>query len=75
MFARLPNANPKDVVKALERAGFYLQRQQGSHATFRHPVTHHTTVVPMHTGDIARWLLKKIIKQAGLSEDQFHDLL
>ena len=33
------------------------------------------TTVPMHPGDLPRWLLKKIIKDAGLSEDQFRSLL
>jgi predicted RNA binding protein YcfA (HicA-like mRNA interferase family) len=75
MLARLPGARPREVVKALERTGFLFDRQQGSHATYRNPVTKHTTVVPMHSKELPRWLLKKIIKEAGLTEDEFRTLL
>ena len=75
MLARLPGARAKEVIKALERAGFLFDRQQGSHATYRHPQTKRTTVVPVHSKELPRWLLKKIIKDAGLSEDQFRDVL
>jgi mRNA interferase HicA len=52
-----------------------FDRQQGSHATYRHPQTKRTTVVPMHSKELPRWLLKKIIKEAGLTEDEFRELL
>ena len=66
--ARLPNVRAKEIIKALEQAGFELQRQKASHVSLCHPVTDRTTVVPMHAGEFPRWLLKKIIKDAGLSE-------
>ena len=75
MLARLPGARAKEVIKALERAGFLFERQQGSHATYRHPQTKRTTVVPVHSKELPRWLLKKIIKEAGLTEDQFREML
>jgi predicted RNA binding protein YcfA (HicA-like mRNA interferase family) len=75
MSPRLPNVTASDIVRALERAGFVFQRQKGSHATFRHPETTRTTVVPMHNGDVKRPLLKLILQQAGLAEDEFRDLL
>jgi len=75
MLARLPGGWAKDVVKALERAGFLFDRQQGSHAIYRHPGTKRTTVVPMHSKELPRWLLKKIIKEAGLTVDEFRSLL
>jgi len=31
--------------------------------------------VPIHTKELPRWLLKKIIKEAGLTEDEFRKLL
>ena len=75
MRARLPGARAREVAKALERAGFLFDRQQGSHATYRHPQTKRTTVVPMHSKELPRWLLKKIIKEAGLTEDEFRELM
>ena len=65
----------KEIIKALEKAGFDIERQKGGHVSLRNPDTQRTTVVPVHTGEFPRWLLKKIIKDAGLSEDQFRELL
>jgi mRNA interferase HicA len=71
MLARLPGARAKEIVKALERAGFLFQ--QGSRAFYRHPQTRRTTVVPMHSKELPRWRLKKISKEAGLTEDEFRN--
>jgi predicted RNA binding protein YcfA (HicA-like mRNA interferase family) len=72
MLARLPGARAKEVIRALQRAGFVLERQNStSHALLRHPVSARTTIVPIHSKELPRWLLKKIIKDAGLSEDEF----
>ena len=73
--SRLPNLTPREVVKALERGGFRQMDQNGSHLAFFHPVSRAKTTVPMHPGDLPRWLMKKIIKQAGLTEDEFRELL
>lgn len=73
--ARLPNLRAKQIIKALEKTGFVFERQKGSHVTLRHPETKHTTVVPVHTTEFPRPLLKLILKQAGLSEDEFRRLL
>ena len=75
MAERLPTVTAKDAIRALERAGFAFQRQRGSHATLRHPGTRRTIVVPMHGGDLKRPLLKIILQQAGLSEEEFRTLL
>ena len=75
MLARLPNAHAKNVVKALERAGFLFDHQTGSHAYYRHPITRNATTVPVHSKELPRWLLKKIIRQAGLTEDEFRAFL
>jgi predicted RNA binding protein YcfA (HicA-like mRNA interferase family) len=72
MLARLPGARAKEVIHALQRAGFVAEPQKAtSHLVLRHPLTRRTTSVPIHSAELPRWLLKKIIKDAGLSEDQF----
>jgi len=73
--SRLPSLTAKEVVRALKKAGFEEERQRGSHLRMGHPGTNRITVVPMHLGDIHRSLLKEIIKQAGLSEDEFREVL
>ena len=75
MLARLPGVRAKQIISALEKAGFLVERQKGSHASMRNPDTERTTVVPVHSSELPRWLLKKIIKDAGLSESEFRDLL
>jgi predicted RNA binding protein YcfA (HicA-like mRNA interferase family) len=76
MLARLPGARAKEVIRALERAGFVAEPQKAtSHVFLRHPVTKRTTSVPVHSKELPRWLLKKIIKDAGLDEQQFRSLL
>jgi predicted RNA binding protein YcfA (HicA-like mRNA interferase family) len=59
------------VIKALEKIGFSVIRQRGSHAFLRHP-DGRTTVVPIHPGEkIGRGLLRKIIKDAKLTREEF----
>jgi len=74
---RLPVLKPKEVIAALLRAGFYVQRQKGSHARLLHrtkPELHVT--VPIHSKDIPPTLLKyRILKQANLSDEEFLELL
>ena len=72
---RLPTLHVKKLVKALLKAGFVEESQKGSHRLFFNPTTRRQTVVPDHGEDIKRGLMKKILKQAGLDEDDFRDLL
>ncbi len=76
MLARLPGARAKEVIRALERAGFRAEPQKAtSHLLLRHPQTKRTTTVPIHSDELPRWLLKKIIKDAGLTEHEFRTFL
>lgn len=72
---RLPTLNARKIIQALERAGFVFDRHAGSHYILRHPVTRRTTGVPIHGKDVKRNLMKEILQQAGLTEDQFRNLL
>jgi predicted RNA binding protein YcfA (HicA-like mRNA interferase family) len=76
MLARLPGARAKEIIHALQRAGFVAEPKKAtSHLILRHPLTKRTTSVPIHSQELPRWLLKKIIKDAGLSEDEFRSYL
>jgi predicted RNA binding protein YcfA (HicA-like mRNA interferase family) len=71
---KLCPAKPSEVVRVLEKAGFSLIRQSGSHAVYRHSDGRWTTV-PVHSGkDVAKGTLSKILKAAGLSVEQFEQL-
>ena len=73
---RLPTVNARKVIAALKRAGFEEVRQRGSHLYFWHPTRKLETCVPTHGGDdLARSLVRAILQQAGLTEDEFRELL
>jgi len=73
--SRLGTVTPRQTVAALKKAGFEELSQRGSHLHLYHPQTKVHTIVPMHARDLHRGLLKAILKQAGLSEEQFRNLL
>jgi predicted RNA binding protein YcfA (HicA-like mRNA interferase family) len=64
---RLPALTAKELIRALEKAGFQVIRQRGSHVRLRHPDGRVVTV-PVHAGQtIGRELLKKILRDARMS--------
>ncbi len=73
--SRLPNVTPKQTVAALKRAGFVKHHQKGSHLYLWNGLKHRMTSVPIHPGDLDRSLMKKILKQASLTEEEFRQLL
>ncbi len=71
----LPVLPGRDLVKALQRAGFEVQRQRGSHVRLRHPDGRVITV-PVHSGqDVGRGLLRKILRDADLTVEDLLQLL
>jgi predicted RNA binding protein YcfA (HicA-like mRNA interferase family) len=76
MNQRLPALTARDVVRALESAGFVVARTSGSHARLIHKTDARRQVtIPMHSGDLKRGTLRAIIGQAGLSVAEFIELL
>ena len=76
MSGRLPAAKPKEVLRALARAGFFIHHTSGSHYVLKHPNKPQLRVtVPYHNKDLKRRTLSSIIEQAGLTTEQFVDLL
>jgi predicted RNA binding protein YcfA (HicA-like mRNA interferase family) len=68
---RLPALKPDEVVRKLQSDGFQIDHVTGSHYIMRHP-DGRRTVVPYHAGrDIKRGVLRAIIRQAGLTVDEF----
>ena len=71
----LPMLRAAQVIKALEKAGFQMVRQHGSHVRLRH-ADGRVVTVPVHVGaDLGRGLLRKILRDADLSPDEFLELL
>jgi len=72
---RLPVCTPAEVIRALNRASFFIDHSTGSHRYFRHPSRPGIVTVPFHRKDLKRGTLKSILDQAGLSTDEFIKLL
>ncbi len=63
----------REVLARLLRAGFLEVRQTGSHKVLRHP-DGRQTYVAMHPGALPTGTFRKILKQAGLTEEESVDL-
>jgi predicted RNA binding protein YcfA (HicA-like mRNA interferase family) len=73
--SRLPIVNFKTMEKLLLKLGFEPVRQKGSHVFYRH-ADGRTTTVPNHSGrDIARPLLREILREIELSPDDFSQVI
>ena len=77
MSGKLPVVSGREVVCALERAGFVIDRIVGSHHVMTFPDDHTRTVtVPVHgSRDLKPGTLRSIIRQAGFSVEEFGELL
>ncbi len=74
MSPRLPVVSGATVIAALRRAGFVHVRTKGSHAKLRHRESGRTVIVPLHR-ELATGTLTSVLRQAGLSVDEFRQLL
>ena len=73
--SRLRIINAKKIEKLLFKLGFEKVRQKGSHVFYRHP-DGRTTTVPHHSGrDLARPLIKEILREIELSAEQYEEAL
>ncbi len=77
--SKLPQLTGRELVRALERAGFRVTRQRGSHVQLRREEedgTIRTFPVPVHTGKtVKKGTLKGILRKADLDIDNLKSLL
>ena len=73
---RLPPMTASAVIKILKKSGFEFDRQaKGSHEIWYNPTTRRRVIIPNHPGtEIPKGTLKAIIKQTGLSTEEFLSL-
>lgn len=72
--SKLPVISGRECVKALGKVGFYFKRQEGSHIILRRNDPFAQVVVPNHK-ELDRGTLRAIIRQVGISVDEFVKLL
>lgn len=70
----LPRPTGKEIVRALERAGFAVERIRGSHYFLKHP-DGRATVVPLRTRTLGLGLLRKILSDCGIKPEQLGSML
>ena len=71
--AKLPRLSGRECVKALEKAGFVVKRQHGSHIILRRADPFAQLVVPDHK-ELDRGTLSAILRAAELSVEEFIEL-
>lgn len=72
--SRLPIVGFKKLESILLRLGFVAVRQRGGHIFYRHP-DGRTTTVPNHPGDLARSLIREILREIELTPERFQEEL
>jgi predicted RNA binding protein YcfA (HicA-like mRNA interferase family) len=72
--SKLPIISGEECVKALKQVNFLVARQRGSHIMMVREDPRMTVTVPDHH-ELDRGTLRSIIRQAGLSVDEFVSLL
>ncbi len=69
---RLAGFKYRQIIKKLKNLGFEFERQAaGSHEIWFNPATGKYTTIPNHPGDMPEGTLRAILKQSGVTTNQF----
>ena len=71
--SQLPVCSGQQAVKAFSELGYQVDHQTGSHIILRHPNRRRLTI-PNHR-ELAKGTLRSLIREAGLTKEQFVQLL
>ena len=71
--SRLPVCSGQEAIRAFQKLGYQLDHQTGSHIILRHPQMRRLTV-PNHR-ELAKGILRALIREAGLTKEEFINLL
>jgi len=76
MSQNLPVVSGRQLLRALQKAGFVMLRQKGSHVSLEKRTSegYWRTIVPMHR-EIRPGTLVDILNQSGITKDQLRNLL
>lgn len=73
--AKLPSPTGEELIAALQKIGFYVVRQKGSHVRMKHE-DNRVVSIPVHARKtIGKGLLLKILRDADLTKDELINLL
>lgn len=72
MAQKLPRLKADEIIRILERHGFVLISQRGSHQKWRNQDTGKQVIVPYHKGkQLPLGTVRSIIEGSGISEEAF----
>jgi len=75
MTEKLPMITAAEAIRALERAGFFLARESGSHKIYKNQEGRRVTI-PYHSGKILHpKVLTSILRDADLTVAEFKELM
>ena len=73
--SKLPVVSGQELCRILKKIGYSIDHQTGSHIIFRNETPpYRRLTVPDHK-EIAKGTLRSILRQAGLTPEEFKDLL
>jgi len=76
MAPKFANLKPREVVRALQKGGFHIHETSGSHVHLKHPKRPGRITVPYHERfDLPKHIVKSIVRQAGMTNQEFFRLL
>ena len=71
--SKLPVCSGQDAIKAFRKLDYEVDHQTGSHIVLRNPQGRRLTV-PNHR-ELAKGTLRSLIREAGITKEEFADLL
>ena len=73
---KLPVLKPQKLLSILQKTGWKITRQKGSHIQLKHDSKpNHLVTIPYHNKDLARGTLLSIIKQLGITKEDFEKFM
>jgi predicted RNA binding protein YcfA (HicA-like mRNA interferase family) len=73
--SRLPVISGRELIAALEKIGYEVDRQKGSHVVLRQTIApYRRLTIPDHK-EVAKGTLRAILRQAGVSPESLDSLL
>lgn len=73
MSSHIKLCSGSEAVRKLQKAGWIIDRQKGSHVMLVKANYPYTVSIPQHK-ELGVGILSKIVKQAGLSPEKFNEL-
>jgi len=64
----------KEIERVARKLGFEKARQKGSHGRWKHADGRATTIPTHGNGEIGGWLFQEILRQLGITEEEFNRL-